>query len=168
LRERREDIEELATYLAERAAIRFSLAPCRPTAADIEILRQYPWPGNIRELGAVMDRAAILGEGKSLDLRTALGFFSEEGHSSPLQPSTLDSSVRPAGRLNGEPATDWSLDNVMRLHIERVLQMTQGRIEGPHGAAVLLRINPHTLRARMRKLKIRWTEFRGGGSEKLS
>jgi transcriptional regulator with GAF, ATPase, and Fis domain len=48
----------------------------------------------------------------------------------------------------------------MRVHIEAALQVTQGRVEGPRGAARLLAINPHTLRARMRKLKINWTAFR--------
>jgi transcriptional regulator with GAF, ATPase, and Fis domain len=52
------------------------------------------------------------------------------------------------------------LDVVIRRHIESALMETHGRIEGPHGAARLLRINPHTLRARMRKLKIDWRGFR--------
>ena len=49
---------------------------------------------------------------------------------------------------------------VIRRHIEAALRETHGRVEGPHGAARLLRINPHTLRARMRKLKIDWRSFR--------
>jgi hydrogenase-4 transcriptional activator len=53
-----------------------------------------------------------------------------------------------------------SLNEAMRAHIEMVLRATRGRIEGQHGAAKLLAINPHTLRARMRKLKIDWTAFR--------
>ena len=52
------------------------------------------------------------------------------------------------------------LDAVIRRHIEAALQRTHGRVEGPYGAARLLRINPHTLRARMRKLKIDWKAFR--------
>jgi transcriptional regulator with GAF, ATPase, and Fis domain len=55
-----------------------------------------------------------------------------------------------------------SLDAAMRKHIELALRTTQGRIEGDHGAAKLLEINPHTLRARMRKLGIDWKEFREG------
>ena len=49
---------------------------------------------------------------------------------------------------------------MIRRHIESALDATHGRVEGPHGAARLLRINPHTLRARMRKLKINWRAFR--------
>ena len=61
--------------------------------------------------------------------------------------------MMPAGAI--EP-----LDVVIRRHIESALDATHGRVEGPHGAARLLRINPHTLRARMRKLKINWRAFR--------
>ena len=56
------------------------------------------------------------------------------------------------------------LDVIIRRHIEAALTDTQGRVEGPLGAARLLRINPHTLRARMRKLKINWQAFRRGPS----
>ena len=73
LRDRAEDIPALARHFAERAAIRFGLAPVVPTDADIQLLQSYDWPGNIRELGAVIDRAAILGNGHSLELAAALG-----------------------------------------------------------------------------------------------
>jgi transcriptional regulator with GAF, ATPase, and Fis domain len=52
------------------------------------------------------------------------------------------------------------LDSVVTRHIQSALDATRGRIEGPHGAARLLRINPHTLRARMRKLRIDWKSYR--------
>jgi transcriptional regulator with GAF, ATPase, and Fis domain len=48
----------------------------------------------------------------------------------------------------------------MKEHIERALMATHGRIEGRGGAAELLGINPHTLRARMRKLRLEWAQFR--------
>jgi transcriptional regulator with GAF, ATPase, and Fis domain len=48
----------------------------------------------------------------------------------------------------------------MREHIERALHASQGRIEGPKGAALHLGINPHTLRSRMRKLGITWARYR--------
>lgn len=57
--------------------MRFSLSPVAPTSQDIDVLRSYSWPGNIRELGAVIDRAAILGEGHSLEIGAALGFSVE-------------------------------------------------------------------------------------------
>jgi transcriptional regulator with GAF, ATPase, and Fis domain len=52
------------------------------------------------------------------------------------------------------------LDDAMRLHIQAALSAAKGRIEGPFGAANRLKINPHTLRARMRKLGIDWKRFR--------
>jgi transcriptional regulator with GAF, ATPase, and Fis domain len=55
------------------------------------------------------------------------------------------------------------LDEAVRRHIESALEATRGRIEGPYGAAALLEINPHTLRARMRKLGIDWTAYRDSG-----
>ena len=73
LRDRPGDIPALAIHFAQRAAIRFGFAPVVPTVADFELLQTYDWPGNIRELGAVIDRAAILGDGGSLELAAALG-----------------------------------------------------------------------------------------------
>ena len=60
-------------------------------------------------------------------------------------------------------STGKSLDEAMRAHIEAALARTRGRIEGPRGAAALLAINPHTLRARMRKLGVRWDRYRPEG-----
>ena len=53
-----------------------------------------------------------------------------------------------------------SLDEAVVRHIEAALARTGGRIEGPRGAAVLLGVNPHTLRARLRKLGVAWARFR--------
>lgn len=53
-----------------------------------------------------------------------------------------------------------TLDEAMKAHIVRALRQTAGQVEGRRGAAVLLGINPHTLRARMRKLQINWADFR--------
>jgi transcriptional regulator with GAF, ATPase, and Fis domain len=54
------------------------------------------------------------------------------------------------------------LDDAIRRHIVQALRATAGRVEGSRGAAALLEVNPHTLRARMRKLKIDWARFRAG------
>ncbi|HEY6564224.1 MAG TPA: sigma-54 dependent transcriptional regulator, partial [Pirellulaceae bacterium] len=75
LRERPEDIPPLARHFAERAADRFGLPFVEPTSADLQRLLDYPWPGNSRELGAVMDRATILGRGVRLEIAKALGGF---------------------------------------------------------------------------------------------
>jgi len=159
LRERQRDIPALATHFALRAAKRLGLTPLIPTAEDIELLISYAWPGNVRELSAVLERAAIIGDGTRLDVARALG-----AGATTLQ----SSSVRAAARTAFTPAPPVialnspfpSLDAAMARHIEDALSRTRGRIEGPDGAAALLAINPHTLRARMRKLGVDWQRFR--------
>jgi transcriptional regulator with GAF, ATPase, and Fis domain len=151
LRERAEDIPELARHFAERAATRFVLPSAPLTPADIQLLASYAWPGNIRELAAVIDRAAILGNGKRLEVAQALGATATPP-AAPQAPPSLGTPQRPAELL--------SLDEAMRRHIESVLVITCGRIEGRRGTAALLKINPHTLRARMRKLGIDWAKYR--------
>jgi transcriptional regulator with GAF, ATPase, and Fis domain len=155
LRERREDIGELANHFARRAAARFTLSPAYPTHDDVQLLKSYDWPGNIRELGAVIDRAAILGDGKGLEIAKALGAMNNQPALKPSPPSEKSSESIPSPR-----SELLSLDKAMCTHIERVLALTEGRIEGRRGAAALLEINPHTLRARMRKLGIKWSQFR--------
>jgi hydrogenase-4 transcriptional activator len=180
LRERREDIAKLTAHFAQRAATRFGLAPVTPTPEDLTLLTSYHWPGNVRELGAVIDRAAILGDGKRLDVATALGVGAATSHkavtggralgcdgslaatptsaasgwggSSIATPSSV-ATTSPTGTI--EP-----LSVAMQRHIEAALLATRGRIEGRQGAAALLQINPHTLRAKMRKLGIDWARFR--------
>jgi formate hydrogenlyase transcriptional activator len=165
LKERTEDIPALARHFAQRAANRFGLRYVEPTSAELAALINYSWPGNIRELAAVIDRAAILGNGERLDVPLALG----AGHSLPHRPFLAPSGPTlyevipdpPPGPSSHEPLTGIiTLDAAMKAHIERVLVATRGRIEGRDGTAALLGINPHTLRARMRKLGIDWSRFR--------
>lgn len=156
LRERREDIPELAKHFAGRAARRFGLRLQSPRPDDIALLTAYSWPGNIRELASVIDRAAILGDGNSLEITKALGVEPRGDAGHVGRPGGVDDQAARS------PVT--SLDDAMRRHIESVLSATRGRIEGERGAARLLKINPHTLRARMRKLKIEWAGFRSDHS----
>jgi len=147
LRDRPSDIRAFAEYFAQRAANRFGLRPVPVSDDDVQRLAEYQWPGNVREMAAVMDRAVLIGQGRALNVAGALG-----------QDSLT--SATPA-RQTDQPASHIApLDVVIRQHIEAALDATNGRVEGPYGAARLLRINPHTLRARMRKLKIDWRGFR--------
>jgi transcriptional regulator with GAF, ATPase, and Fis domain len=152
LRERQEDIPTLASHFALRAARRLGTPPLMPSAEDIRLLVSYPWPGNVRELATVMERAAILGEGESLKVAQALG-------GAAARPAPLPPGPAQAAAVDG--AAPWlTLDTAMARHIEAALGRARGRIEGPDGAAELLAINPHTLRARMRKLGVDWRRFR--------
>lgn len=153
LRERREDVAALAAHFALRAAQRLGAPPVVPTPADLDLLLAYSWPGNVRELAAVIERAAILGDGKCLKVAQALG---AEGPRPPHRPAVVPLHPMP----RDEPGEFLSLDAAMVRHIEAALTRTRGRIEGPEGTAALLAINPHTLRARMRKLHIDWRRFR--------
>jgi hydrogenase-4 transcriptional activator len=162
LRERTEDISALARHFAHRAATRFGLTFVEPTAADLQLLMNYHWPGNIRELGAVIDRAAILGNGRRLEVAKALGIDVPAAASAPLT-TTLDGVAPESASAESSDLPEVvSLNAAVKKHIERALLVTRGRIEGRGGAAALLGINPHTLRARMRKLGIHWSRFRGG------
>jgi transcriptional regulator with GAF, ATPase, and Fis domain len=115
-------------------------------------------------MAAVMDRAVLVGQGHSLSVGAALGQGPRPG-TGPANAGGRGNTVgRPfQGRHDRGPSGAGDiepLDVVMRRHIEIALRATDGRVEGPHGAARLLKINPHTLRARMRKLKINWRAFR--------
>jgi transcriptional regulator with GAF, ATPase, and Fis domain len=148
LRDRPDDIRAFAEYFAERAANRFGVRPVPVSDQDVRLLTAYRWPGNVREMAAVMDRAVLVGQGTRLDVAAALG---------QPAPAVAAPIRRPDG---GEPTPIDPLDVIVSRHIQAALDATRGRIEGPHGAARLLRINPHTLRARMRKLGIDWGTFR--------
>jgi transcriptional regulator with GAF, ATPase, and Fis domain len=153
--ERVEDIPALAAHFAQRAGVRLGGSGLVPSAHDVALLKAYAWPGNVRELAAVIERAAILGDGKRLDIAGALGAAAPVPGRPPTGPPARPSAVPP------EPeAGVVTLDQAMAAHIERALAATHGRIEGRFGAAQLLGVNPHTLRARMRKLGIVWSRFR--------
>jgi transcriptional regulator with GAF, ATPase, and Fis domain len=133
LRERREDIPLLAQHLANRFA-RAMPKPVKPIPDSVSrALQQYDWPGNIRELENVIQRAIIL---------------SPDGVIS-INDISL-SSAKPA-----TAATGTTLEEVERNHIQRMLSTTLWRIEGRRGAAELLGLKPSTLRSRLRKLGIR-------------
>jgi transcriptional regulator with GAF, ATPase, and Fis domain len=102
----------------------------------------------------VIDRAAILGNGERLDVATALGTTVTPGA------TTRPPAAASPGHTVAAADAVGALDGAIRKHIEAALAATVGRIEGPHGAARLLKVNPHTLRARMRRLGIDWARFR--------
>jgi formate hydrogenlyase transcriptional activator len=153
LRERPEDVPLLAAHFAAGAGARLGSGPLMLTRSDIRLLQEYPWPGNVRELAAVIERATILGGGRELRIAAALGVG---------EPVARRPFLAPAPPRSQRQGT--TLDAAMRDLIEQALEATGGRIEGPGGAAARLDVNPHTLRGRMRKLGIRWRDFRASGT----
>ncbi|AHG91213.1 sigma-54 factor interaction domain-containing protein [Gemmatirosa kalamazoonensis] len=147
LRARPQDVAALASHFAARAGVRLGGAPLALAPEDVALLARYDWPGNVRELAAVVERAAILGDGRRLRIDLALGRADGTG-------------TRERGAALPVPEDIAPLDEAIRRHVVSALRATGGRIEGKDGAAMLLGINPHTLRARMRKLGIDWSRFR--------
>jgi len=152
LRNRLEDLEMLAEHFAKRSAVRFGLSLQIPTKSDIKLLAAYSWPGNIRELGTVIDRAALLGNGQGLQISKAMGWTNSF---EPVKVAEEKKYIIDNGDQEIRP-----LDEIIKIHIEAAIMHTNGKIEGKNGAAHILNINPHTLRARMRKLGINWADYR--------
>ncbi len=141
LRERPGDIAALAHHFAAQSGERLYGRPLRLGPGDEARLAAWSWPGNVRELASVIERAAILGGGQGLDVATALGGTREEGMAGS------------AGAKTGSGGDERTL-------LEAAVRASRGRIEGPFGAAAALGVNPHTLRARLRRVGVEWSGFR--------
>ena len=133
LRERSEDVPLLARFLLDKFASRVGR---RFEGIDPETLRRlmaYPWPGNIRELQNVLERAVILATGPVFE----------------VDPDVLgQAETEPSGK----PA--FALEDVERNHILAVLRQTKWVIDGQRGAAAILGLHPNTLRSQLKKLGV--------------
>jgi formate hydrogenlyase transcriptional activator len=132
LRDRREDIPPLVEHLVRRLSKALNKRIDSIPAYVMQTLEAYDWPGNIRELENVLQRAIILSPGTTL---------------------ALGDAWMPAASLTSV-ATGVTLIEIERRHIRTVLDTTRWRIEGGGGAAQLLGLKPSTLRSRMLKLGI--------------
>ena len=143
LRTRKADIPELAAHTIARVAKRHRVPPPPLTAEDVDWLQRYDWPGNIRELQNVIERAVILSQGARLRLDVALPRVAADG---PMSPSD--------GRCDDVVLTDRECRDRERANVMRALERSRGRIYGRGGAADLLGLNPTTLASRLRALKV--------------
>jgi len=134
LRERSEDIPLLVNHFAQRFARRMNRTIETIPAETMAVLTRYPWPGNIRELQNLIERAVILSHGPVLQV--------------PLQ--DLDNRTSPR-RDNGK---DQTLEAAERAHILAILKETRWVLGGARGAAVRLGMNRSTLQFRLKKLGI--------------
>jgi PAS domain S-box-containing protein len=139
LRERKEDIPLLVEFLATRAMNRVGKRLESVSRETLDRLINYAWPGNIRELENIIERAVILSSGKELEV------------TSEILPASTTSSVTSAAT----PAADSvKLESIERSHIIDMLNQSKWVIEGAAGAAAKLGLHPNTLRGRMKKLGI--------------
>ena len=140
LRDRLEDLPVLCESMLAEQSRRTGRTGRRVTDAGRAKLSRHTWPGNLRELANVLERATIL------------------THADELSPDVLDIPVRgvPEPMLAPPaPRTEVpTLDEVQRSHIASVLELTGGRIYGEGGAAELLGLKPSTLQSRMKKLGV--------------
>jgi transcriptional regulator with GAF, ATPase, and Fis domain len=148
LRERKEDIPLLTVFFLDRLRGRLGKRIDRIDAATFDRLSSYSWPGNIRELANVVERAMIGSPGRTLlleELPPAPAAQAvqavQERRASHVEPPPLSPPLRP-------------LADVERDHIRLVCERCGWRIRGDGGAAQILGLNPSTLRSRMKKLGI--------------
>ena len=138
LRQRKADIPALLNHFILRKSKELKL-PQIPaiTPGQVDLLMDYAWPGNIRELQNVVERALILNPSGPLTFQNI---------SFKVQKQTQQVN-------SGNPKVE-KLDAVMRRHILLALAQSNGKIHGRDGAAEMLGIHPNTLRSRMKKLGI--------------
>ena len=157
LRERSSDIPQLAMFFVSRFAKKFGKDIQGISRTTLDRLEAYSWPGNIRELQNVIERAAILSQRSVLELG-ADTVPMLAGSGSAAEADELPAGARGTQSLL-EP-TAATLEEIERNHIVAILNQTQGVVEGPRGAAKILGLHPNTLRHRLQKLGLKRSAYR--------
>ncbi|KAB0510000.1 PAS domain S-box protein [Pseudomonas moorei] len=154
LRERLGDIPLLAGHFLERACQAFNKPGVRLPLTQVEVLKRYPWPGNIRELENVIERQIIVSQDGRLRFDELLPAAAREQIETPVEP--LDDS---------EPLRDEIVQQQLRLNTVAMLKRTGGKVSGEGGAAQLLGLKPTTLASRLRKWNIDPRNYKPGRRE---
>jgi hydrogenase-4 transcriptional activator len=146
LRERKDDIQLLATHFIDKLSTRLNVPVPQLTRANVLDLQAYEWPGNVRELENAVERAIILTRTKTLNFTSM----------HDVSPSTASP---PAERTRALAAGDTVLSAGAMKQLERqntinALRMCKWKIYGDDGAARLLDIKPTTLIERMKRMRI--------------
>jgi PAS domain S-box-containing protein len=149
LRNRREDIPLLTQHFLERARKRANRSSLRIPLSEIEKLKSYRWPGNIRELENVIERQVILARGDTLRFT---GLFGDD-----------DLPAMPEMPGSGEILTSAQLRERERRNLLVALERCGGKIFGRGGVAETLGIKPTTLSSRLKKLRIDPARFKRDG-----
>nr|WP_059390294.1 sigma 54-interacting transcriptional regulator [Pseudomonas toyotomiensis] len=147
LRQRPEDIPPLAQHFLSRACRQLNRPEPSLRLADIQRLQAYSWPGNIRELENLIERAVIISPGT----RLRLDLPNDSGNDAPSQPQ-----VEQEMRI----FTQGEQRRQMRENLIAALKACAGRISGKDGAARLLELKPTTLRSRLESFAIDPRDYR--------
>jgi formate hydrogenlyase transcriptional activator len=142
LRQRRDDVPLLAHYFIAKYAAKIGKRVEAVADETMRRLLEYPWPGNIRELENVIERAVILSLESTLVIDPAV--LSVETR----RPAAVDQE-----RVDGGAGVLTAAENE-RAHIRTTLERVNWRVEGERGAARVLGLHPNTLRSRMKRLGI--------------
>jgi PAS domain S-box-containing protein len=144
LRKRREDVIPLAQHILEEACSDFGKKPLKLTRAQAHEILAYDWPGNVREMKNVIERAVILSKGDVLRLDLSL-------------PRGIDSidDVPPPLVSEGEVLTDAQMKALQKKNLLAALTQAEWRVSGRGGAAEMLGVKPTTLADRIRKFGLR-------------
>jgi formate hydrogenlyase transcriptional activator len=136
LRDRIDDIPLLVYFMLDKYAMKIGKKITGISESSLQRLQAYRWPGNIRELENVIERAIILADNPTIEIDLE--------------------QLSPRSQLTdkSETANNASFETVSRQHILSVLERTNWVIEGENGAALILNMQPSTLRYRMKKLSI--------------
>lgn len=151
LRERREDIPELTSFLLQRSAARFGLALPKLGEGEMEALLAHSWPGNIRELQNILEEALLCSEGRPLRpahfLKAPAG-LEKLAEIPQLMPDPLN--------VNADPNCQKfpSYDELLRTYFTALLTHTKGRISGEKGAALKAQLKPGTFRFKCTQLGV--------------
>ncbi len=143
LRERGEDIVQLAQHFLEQTCKDFGRAPLTLTRTQTANLRAYNWPGNVRELKNVIERAVILSTGKVLRLDLSM----------PGLKIDID-AIAETSIASNEVLTEKDMRDFQKNNIEKALEQSNWKVSGVGGAAELLGVRPTTLADRIRTLNI--------------
>ena len=144
LRDRGDDVVQLAQHFLEQTCIDFGREAMTLTKAQAENLRRYRWPGNIRELKNVIERAVILSTGNVLRLDVSMPDLKSD-----------DAILPPCERAADEVLTEKEMRELQRRNTVAALKQVNWRVSGAGGAAELLGVKPTTLADRIRTFGIK-------------
>jgi transcriptional regulator with GAF, ATPase, and Fis domain len=145
LRARGDDVIQLASHFLERTCQDFGHRPLTLSKQQAVLLKRYSWPGNIRELKNVIERAVILSQGKVLRLDLAMSDILNAPAAPSLEVKDAETPFM----------TELEMREFERKNTVLALELAQWRVSGPNGAAKLLGIKPTTLTDRMKTFKLR-------------